>query len=364
MKEEAMKAGGAPTSSGQLIGVLTLSWLVAGGLLAALVNAGGVWNLLANTRLLSLLIESGVVRFHDKQIGPIQGVPELKYYLASQDPVAWGVVLLAAFLMLGYWGLRSVKFHAICSAMGVPGSVGDHSRAYLYGVGLNRWLPFQMGDIGTAMVLRGDAAQPDGKVVGSVYLANVFILFEILFFGTIGLLLLGWGVWIGQIFWPLVILGLAFLVARRGDLSVAARYWQGLGQALSWLLERPLLFFMLAVLTVLAFLFEHVAVYALSQAFTSTNVIINIEFSVFLMALVAGSIARLIPVTPGGIGQFEWGFAIAVYLSGTGMPEAVTIALVFAAFRYALGGLVSLALRVAYRLPISVRDLFAAVRVG
>ena len=82
--------------------------------------------------------------------------------------------------------------------------------------------------------------------------------------------------------------------------------------------------------------------YLLSQAFTSTNVIINIEFPVFLMALVAGNIARLVPVTPGGLGQFEWGFAMAVYISGTGMPEAVTIAILFALLRYVGGGLFGL----------------------
>ena len=101
--------------------------------------------------------------------------------------------------------------------------------------------------------------------------------------------------------------------------------------------DKPLVFLGIFALSAVAFFAEHVGVYLLSQAFTSTHVIINIEFPVFLMALVAGNIARLIPVTPGGLGQFEWGFAMAIYLSGTGMPEAVTIAIMFAVLRY-LGG--------------------------
>jgi uncharacterized membrane protein YbhN (UPF0104 family) len=101
--------------------------------------------------------------------------------------------------------------------------------------------------------------------------------------------------------------------------------------------DKPLAFLGIFALSAVAFFAEHVGVYLLSQAFTSTHVIINIEFPVFLMALVAGNIARLIPVTPGGLGQFEWGFAMAIYLSGTGMPEAVTIAIMFAVLRY-LGG--------------------------
>ena len=86
--------------------------------------------------------------------------------------------------------------------------------------------------------------------------------------------------------------------------------------------DKPLAFLGIFALSAAAFFSEHVAVYVLSQAFTSTHVIINIEFPVFLMAIVAGNIARLIPVTPGGLGQFEWAFAMAIYLSGTGMPEA------------------------------------------
>src|SRR5688500_14879154 len=42
-----------------------LSYLVAGVLLATLVWAGGLWNLLANSRILDLLMRSGVVAFTD-----------------------------------------------------------------------------------------------------------------------------------------------------------------------------------------------------------------------------------------------------------------------------------------------------------
>ena len=55
----------------RLLGALALPWVACVTLLSFLAIAGGLWNLVANTRVLNLMIEGGVVRFHDKQIGPI-----------------------------------------------------------------------------------------------------------------------------------------------------------------------------------------------------------------------------------------------------------------------------------------------------
>ena len=352
-------------SQGQLIAGFSLSWIVAAVLLAALVLAGGIWNQLANTRVLSLMIEGGVVRYHDKQIGFIPGVPELKYFMASQDPVAWSLVLLAIALMLGYWFLKSIQFHQIAAAMGSRASVGTHSRAFLFGQGLNRWLPFHQGDVGTLLALRQEGCDDEETVLGSLYLGRFFILVEIAFFSLLGLFFLGWGDWFAVLFWPLVIFTVAYLMVRRpGGWHAGLDHASGLRQAVHWLLERPLLSFALTLLSVVAFFLEHVAVYALAQAFTSAFVILNIEFSVFLMALVGGSIARLIPVTPGGLGQYEIGFATVVFMSGTGAPEAVTVAILFGLLRYGVGALISLVLRLFYSVNVSLKDVLASVRVG
>jgi uncharacterized membrane protein YbhN (UPF0104 family) len=89
----------------------------------------------------------------------------------------------------------------------------------------------------------------------------------------------------------------------------------------------------------LAFALEDIAAYLIAMAFTSTYVILKVDFSVLLMAVVASYIARLIPLTPGGIGQFEWGFATALYIGGVGLPECVAIAVLDNALRYVSGTL-------------------------
>src|SRR5437868_5627264 len=60
---------------GDLVGSFTLSYLVAGGLLVALFYYGGAWNILANTRLLDVLINGGIIRYHDMNIGYVNMVP-------------------------------------------------------------------------------------------------------------------------------------------------------------------------------------------------------------------------------------------------------------------------------------------------
>lgn len=354
-----------PAAAGQLIAGITLSYLLAAGLMYVLVMAGGIWNQLANTRLLSPLIEGGVVRYHDKQIGVIPGVPELKYYVMSQDPVAWMLVVFAFVLMLGFWAVKSIQFHAIARNLGAATTLGADTRAYLFGQGVARWMPFNLGEVGTLLARSGQAGGDEERAIGTIYLARCFVVFEIAFFGLIGLFFLGWGEWLGLLLWPLFIMVIGYYLLRvPGSWRAGLNHAAGWRMAFDWLAARPLASLLLALLSIVAFLLEHVAIYAVSQAFSSANVLLNIDFSVFMMALVAGMIARLVPVTPGGIGQFEWGFAMVIYLSGTGMPEAVTMALLFLVLRYGVGIAISLGFRFFSDVPVTIRDIFGAARVS
>src|SRR5215831_2581346 len=86
----------------------TFSYVLGVGLLFALIWSSGIWNFLANTRILSLLIDGGIVSYHDAQTGFIRGVPDLKYYLKSQDPVKWGLVEGAALLFILFWVIKAL----------------------------------------------------------------------------------------------------------------------------------------------------------------------------------------------------------------------------------------------------------------
>ena len=318
------------------------SYALAAVLLGSLIYFSGVWNFLANTRLLSVLINSGVVSYHDALTGFIKGVPDLKYFLKSQDPVKWGLVELAAFIFLIFWLIKAYQFHVFVRFSGIRGTFTQHARAYMEGIGINRLVPFNLGNVWTAKMLAGQGT-PLERSAQAIFLGEIFVVFEIVVYALYGPIAMGWSVWLAQIFWSLVILGICYWIARPSSLypgqTITPGTWQEVKQAIRALARKPASLAGMALLSLIAFGLEDIGAYIIAMAFTSTHVILNVNFSVLLMAVVAGYIARLIPITPGGIGQFEWGFATGLYLGGVGFPECVTIAILDNVVRYVSGTL-------------------------
>ncbi len=337
----------APAGSGDdrkldLVWSYTFSYLLGAVLLGLLIWSSGFWNFISNTRLLSVMIDSGIVSYHDAQTGFIKGVPDLKYFLKSQDPIKWGLVEGAALIFLFFWLIKAAQFHGLCRFTGVPGTFTQHARAYLEGIGVNRLLPFNQGLVRMVNFMASQGS-PANRVAQAVFLGELFVVMEIIVYAAYGPYGLGWSVWLAQIFWALVILGLCYLVARPNRLypeaSIVPLKWSDVREAFQALARRPMDFSKLTILSLIAFGLEDIAAYMIAMAFTSTHVILNVNFSILLMAIVASYIARLIPITPGGIGQFEWGFAAGLYLGGLGWPECVTIAILDNFIRYASGSL-------------------------
>jgi uncharacterized membrane protein YbhN (UPF0104 family) len=318
-----------------------LSYLVGFGLIALLVHFAGIWNVLANTRILDLLTRGGIVALTDADQGLVYGVPDPQYYVASRDPVDWDLVLLAGLMFLAMWGVKSVQFHGLARFAGIDGSLGQHTRAYIYGRGINRILPFGIGNVAAASALEGQGAD-HGRASSALFLVSVFAVFEVVAFGLYGLSAVGLMGWASEIFWPLVILLVAYLMIRparsrakasRRETALAAR------RALRVLARRPATFARMLLLSLIGFLLIDVGAYLISQSFTSPNVILNVSFAQLTMGIVGGYTARLITLTPGGLGQWEWGCAAALYIGGLGFPEAATIAILVSMIRYLSGGI-------------------------
>lgn len=324
------------------VGAYIFSYLLAALLLVSLIHASGVWNFLANTRLLDLMIRVGIVEYHDEQTGFIRGIPDLDYFLKSQDPIKWGLVELAAFVFFLYWILKAVQFHALVRFCGIRGTFTQHARAYLEGIGVNRLLPYDAGNVRMAAAFQSQGA-PLPRISQALFLSDITRVLEIVTFALVGLALVGWSVWIGQLIWPLVILLLSYFLVRPGRKHPERAVLQGTLrdglQAIRVLSHHPLELARVGVLSLFAFGFIEVAAYIIAMAFTSTHVILHVGFPVLLMGVVGGAIAQLIPVSPGGIGQFEWGMAAALYIGGLGLPECVAIAVLTNVFRYVTGTL-------------------------
>jgi uncharacterized membrane protein YbhN (UPF0104 family) len=344
----------------------TLAYLVAAVALILLVHFGGVWNVLAISRVLDVLSRGGIVALTDADQGIVQGIPSPEYFLLTQQPIDWELLLVAAVLFLGVWGMRAAEFHGICRFVGLDGTLGQHARAWFYGHGVNRLVPFEAGQVAKASVLEGQGADPV-RAAQAVHLSSLMMVLQIGVLALYGLLMVGVGRWFSQLFWGFVILLIAYLMTRpeRAEARAARREAMkaALG-ALQVLVQRPVTFLRLLLFGALSILLLDFAAYAISNAFSNTIVIINIPGSSMLLAVIAGQIARLVQFTPGGLGQWEWAFAASLYVGGLGFPEAAAIALLVTLFRYVVGGIVFAAVTLGYGVETSLRDVLARFSGG
>jgi uncharacterized membrane protein YbhN (UPF0104 family) len=347
-----------------LAAAFALPYLLAAIALVALVHFGGVWNVLANTRVLDLLGRGGIIAITDADAGFIQGLPSSDYYVASQEAIDWELVLLAMGLFVFMWGALAIQFHGIAQFVGIQGTLGQHARAWFYGHGVNRILPYDAGKVATASVLEGQGAAPD-KAAQAVFVGSLFVVFQVAVIAVYALTQVGFGTWVSELFWAAVILLVAYLMVRpdRRDAAAARRQTRrDAAQAVRALAREPARAAWLAVLGIGSILLLDAAIYALSQAFTTTIVVLSIEGSTLLMGVVAGYVARLIQFTPGGLGQWEWGFASALYAGGLGFPEAATVALLVTAVRYVVGGLLLAVVTGTYGVESSLRSVLRLFR--
>jgi len=294
------------------------------------------------TRLLDPLIAGGIVQYHDQDPGFIHGIPDLYLYQYAQDPIDWRLVFFSALVFMGYAGLKAVQFARIARAYNVGGPEGSHARSFLYGFGLDQVLPFKLGAVATATSLARQGASAE-RAASAVFVSDAFTVFEIIVFGAVGLFLLGWSTWLGQIVWAFLIFGMLYALVRGSGTQTALTLGQrplrtGFTAIRALANERPGELLTLCVLSILAFLVLDVGVYTLMTAFDSVTVLIKVDSSVLLMALVSGYVARLIPMTPGGIGQFEMGFATALFVGAQDVSVSLTvIAILVSALRVATG---------------------------
>jgi len=322
------------------VGSYAISYILVALLLGSLVYFGGVWNVMANTRLLDVLISSGIIGYHDLNLGIVEGIPDHEYFLYSQDPIDWRLVGVVAVFYFLFWGIKAIQFHGIARFLGMRGDSGQHSRAFFYGVGLNILCPFRLGNAG--MISSCEAQGEDPKLAGTaVYTQEMFVLFEVVVFALLGLALNGWSTWLGELLLALFIFAVAYLLTRPaliGGVFIPGQATKSDRKAiLRRLFEDPRILTILAILSLLAFLIDDITPYLISQAFTTDFVILNVSFPVIQMGVVAGYIARQVPLTPGGIGQWEWAFAGALYMGGVGFPEAATIAILESLMRHGTG---------------------------
>jgi len=350
----------------------SVAYILGVAALASLVLTGGFWDVIADSRALAALIAAGIIPLSEDDPGLGEGVPSVHLWINSQEPVTWGLVALAAALFVVVAVLKGVQFHAIARFQGIDGPTGGHLRAFVYGNGVGRILPFRAGEAAWSAALEAQSGADLTRAARVIAIFKGFLIFELVVFSVIGLILSDILTWATSLLPPLLLLVAAWLLMRAfspDPRSLAAKT-RSVAGVVSDLWREPHTMVRLVLLSLTSFFLVEFASYIVPQAFATLNVQIiqddlrNVIFtpSVVIMAVVGGYVARLVPVTPGGVGQFEWGIAIVLVVNGLPLPEAVIVALLISAVRYAAGLLLFLGMMLSYGIETNLRRVIAIMR--
>lgn len=328
------------------------------------------WNVLANTRVLDLFVSLGIIQYSDQQLGIIEGLPELELWVRSQDPVEVWLLLAGLALYLAYWLVEARRFRASLELVGATVPRRKADRAFLFGAGYGRFLPFRVRDAAIELALEPSPhdREPHAPVdphhlrQGVAVFEHSVLLFQIGLFAIVGFIIQGFAATVNQALPGLIILGAAFLAVRKTGL-MSPTWFKDFVHNSRHLLRSPRAWSHVASWAVLSMLLDDIAPYLFAQALTSTHVIMGIPFITIQGAVLSGYIATRLRITPKGIGQYELAFAMSLNFAGVGMPEAVTIALVDSAARHLIGIIISLAARrrIPHRLGAVLTRYFQSV---
>jgi len=218
-----------------------------------------------------------------------------------------------------------------------------------------------MGDLGSVAALEGQGESRE-KASTVLYTQDLFIWLEIACFFVLGIVLAGWDTSILQVFPAAIFFGVLYFITRPGQRKKALADVPGGGPLpvaiIRGLCTNPLLWVWLVALSLLAFFLDDVTPYIISQAFTEGPVILNVPFLVIQGGVVAGYLASRIPITPGTIGQFEFGFGTALLMSGVDLNVAIAIIIIDGLIRHGVAISLFVIVKVFYGVEAKLSSVF------
>jgi len=291
--------------------------LVVGPVLLLVENPVSV---LANLRIMDDLADMGIVRDVDVGTGFIDGVPEVLAH--SRRPISWNLLGLAFLCIVAGYAMRALRQSLLARRNGVAAEVPHQTTSYFWARGLNVLFPFGPGDFATARRLVAAGAD-SAAVVHTLFDARLLELCGIGVLFGLALALSGWGGVLGPYALSVVVLvGLTWAVRplgprRDGGTSV----WEGLHgsravERLAVLSRVPTALAGLVGLSAATLGMELAGLYLLKQSFSTREFMMlsDLPFAGLMMALGVASLARVVPVTPGGAGFYELSM-VAVFLA-------------------------------------------------
>lgn len=338
-------------------------------LFAILIYLAGPVEVAARLRILDFLADIDVVQVTDAGSGII--VVGINVYEFARKPIRYDVAFFALVLVFGSLLVRGFRYSLIADNAGVDDSVTSIANTYYFGFGMNFLLPFGPGEYASVQALTDNGADPDAAVT-TVYYTRLFEALALTTGVFIGLVGLGWN---GAL--EPILITVAFLVVLTAILrpfgtgpADSTPNRSGIRGFLDWLNltdvahdlrryfgQNPSHALRVFVVSVIAIYLEVTGFWFLKEAFSTPlfQLLGDITYVQFGLVVAAASFARVVPITPGGLGVTE---GLLVVLFHFGFEEGYLSPVVVGIIDATLFGLVTMALfaYARYHQDISVRN--------
>jgi uncharacterized protein (TIRG00374 family) len=257
--------------------------------------------------------------------------------LAGADPL-W-ILAALVFIALAY-ALKIYRWLTMLRSLGASIGFGAAAVPFLGGVALNNVLPFRAGDLIRILAFQRYTGVPSSGQLGTLALERLMdllilsgMLFATISFWSVETLDAGLLAGLRMVAAAAVLAVLLFILAPR-PIRWIVRYAEvrisrlrGTGESLLRLseavetLSRPLFLLRIGALSLAAWLAEGGAYWAVGHALG-----LGLQVQVALLALSVGTLATMIPSSPGYVGTFHYFVARLVTSFGVGQASAAAYA--------------------------------------
>lgn len=229
----------------------------------------------------------------------------------------------AVFICLIAWIVRSIRYQAILSGMKVKISIIFGTACIFISQTVNLVVPARLGDLIRVVLLKHDYDATISQGLSSIVVERIFDIISVAVLGLFAVIfVLNVPIWVIYILViPLCLGGLFFIILYlTGKLRSENKYFHYILTMLDEMRNASLTIKSVIFLGLTSFgiwILDTLICYCVAFMFRQ-----DIPFVVVLLAVVAGNLVKAVPLTPGGIGTYE--FALAVIFELVGVSPAIS----------------------------------------
>ncbi|HII99514.1 MAG TPA: flippase-like domain-containing protein [Methanoregula sp.] len=247
----------------------------------------------------------------------------------SLELIVPAYLVVAILICLAAWILRGWRYHSILKSLGYSIGVLVSTACIFVSQTVNLVVPARLGDFVRVFILKHDYNTTYSEGVSSLVVERVFDIFTVALLGAISVLfVLNAPSWFYTIILIPLLAGIGFFIFLIfiGKFSTTNRYIAIILTMLHEIRKASLstkAIVLLGSSSIVIWLLDVLVCVSVVHMFGQ-----EIPLAVIVLAIVIGNLVKAVPLTPGGIGTYEFALAATFLLVGVAPAIATLIAVI------------------------------------